>query len=295
MARNRRYKVTVEDESRLENVVQTSAPLSTYIVWCAVAVILLMTFGVLLLGFTPIKTLLPGYLKASERSATEEQHLRLDSLLEVYDANELFIANLQNVLNPKNLDLSAESFKNESAVSLSPDSLLPVSPEEMTFAEEMREKEKYNINISAPLAAESMLFVPLSNESVVTDSSKNLPEAEVVLAKGSSIGSIADGKVISLSKSLDKKEGNSIIIQHRKGFLSRISHLGTIMVKPGDEVIAGQTVAHSMQPSPDNKNSVYLEIWHNGNKLIPYQYIGNSKQDIIRRPVVDEDIGRGRL
>lgn len=271
-----------------------SAPLSTYIIWGSSIVILLMAIGIFILGFTPVKTLLPGYLKASERSTTEEQHLRLDSLLTIYDANELFIENLTQILNPEAFD-SVRKPGTEINIALSPDSLLPMSQEEKLFAEMMRDREKYNINVIAPLAAESMIFIPVSEKGIITDSTKNNTEAEIILTKGSSVGSIADGKVISIERAPDRNRGNSIIIQHRKGFLSRISHLGNIIVKAGDRVAAGETVALIQDGNSAKANTIILEIWHNGNKLKPNDYIGDNRGQITHVPIIDEEVGRGRL
>lgn len=65
-----RYKLTIEDESRLENVAIFSAsPLKWALLVLSGAICILLAGGVLV-SVTPARYLLPGYLKESERTAT---------------------------------------------------------------------------------------------------------------------------------------------------------------------------------------------------------------------------------
>ena len=71
MKKRSRYKITIEDESRLENLAEyTATPLKWSLTGIAVA-LLLMVCGAAVAFLTPVRTLLPGYLKESERTASE--------------------------------------------------------------------------------------------------------------------------------------------------------------------------------------------------------------------------------
>lgn len=278
------YKIIIEDESRLENVMQASASRTKWILLMASSAILLMAIGALLCFLTPLRNLLPGYLKASERAATMEQHLRLDSLRNAYDVNKAYIENIYNVLDPAS---PTEIPRDTHDAEIDPDSLLAATPEELRFAAMMRERDKYNISVIAPLAAESMTFLAVNDASVITEKSKSSEKAEIVLPRGATVAAIAEGTVIAISQSIKDGGGASVIIQHPKGFLSRCSRLGSVNVEAGERVSAGQVIAMSSAGNGIRGEFVNLEMWHNGTPVVPYEYIGVNKPTPSR--VVDID------
>ncbi len=287
-----RYKVSVEDESRLETVAYYSASPLKWTLLGVAALLLIMALGATILFFTPARTLLPGYLKESERAASQMQLMRLDSLKMAFETNAAYIDNIMNVINPS--DFRRDTTASSLVIPLTPDSLLPTSHDEQKFVAMMREREKYNISIIAPLAAESLMFSPINDESVFSESSKKSTHAEIIMSKGSQVSAIADGTVIAVSQ-LVRDGGTSVIIQHPRGFLSRISRLGTILVEPGDVVTGGQIIALANQGNARRGEIVTVEMWHNGDTLVPFEYIGDKQSEAPRYPVIDEDVGRGRL
>lgn len=288
-----RYRITVEDESRLEKVLSWSLTPAHALGVCGAVVVCAVVMACLVLAFSPLRTLLPGYMKETERTATQMQLLRLDSLQSVYDRNENYLRNLRFVLDP------AQTHRDTVAVSeltsaLSPDSLSEASEQELRFAAMMREREKYNISVVAPLSAESLMFSPLADPSAFTTASKHELRGEVVLAKGTPVAAIADGTVITVSQSM-RDGGSYVIIQHPKGFLSRTGRLGTVLVEPGDAVSGGQVIALPNNGNARRPGAVSIEMWHNGLQLVPFEYIGEPSNRDTKIPVIDEDVGRGRF
>ncbi len=288
-----RYRLIFEDEGRLENIASVSASGPKWLAGSIVVLIFIMVIGALVTFLTPARRLLPGYLKESERSATEMQLVRLDSIRMAYETNAAFIENLQFVLNPTLHKRDTVAAPAQSS-RMSSDSLLPTSREEAKFAAMMREREKYNVSVVAPLAAESMMFSPVNAESVVSQSSKSEKKAEIILAAKSTVSAIADGTVIAVSQSL-KDGGTVVIIQHPKGFLSRLSRLGSVLVEPGDIVTGGQIIALSNRGNAHNGEIINLEMWHNGNPLIPYEYIGDGNSDSYYPKIYKKDVEEERL
>lgn len=300
MSTRTRFRITVENEGRLENIFRASASRAMWIACAAAALVVVMLLGVFIVVVSPVHHILPGYLKDSERDATVEQHLRIDSLREAYNHNEMYLENLLGIMDGrggadyKKNEESSDSAKSFSTNPIQVDSLLPTSPAELKFAAMMREREKYNISVVAPLAAESMLFFPVSSESVVTQASRHSKKAEIILARGASVAAIADGTVIAVSQSVREGGGASVIIQHQKGFLSRYSRLGPLFISPGDVVQGGQVIAHTSSGNALKGERIFLELWLNGTPLTAADYIGSPSKEQ-RQPVVDRDVGRGRL
>lgn len=282
-----RFKVIIEDETRLENLSVISMSATKWIVIVAAVILFIMALGAYIVFLSPLRQMFPGFLKDSERAATEVQIMRLDSLRLAFETNVAFIENIRNVLNPKSG--SSDSLSAPKLIHpLSTDSLLPTSVEEQRFAAMMREKDKYNVSIVAPLAAESMMFSPVNEESVISIASRRSNKAEIILTPHAPISTIADGTVISVSQSL-RDGGSVIIIQHPKGFLSRLSRLGTILVEPGDNVTGGQVIALSNRGNARKGEIVNLELWHNGSPLIPFDYVGDRSMGHFNDLTVDNE------
>lgn len=293
MTPRKRYRLILEDEARIENIVQYRGSLTKFIAWGLLIILSAVCLGILITAFTPLRTALPGYLNKDQRIASEVQYMRVDSLLNVMEDNRAFIDNIINIISPDEKVLLSENRIDNEVSKIQPDTLLTISPEEEEFIGNMREREKYNISVIAPLAAESLMFSPVNEESVISEDSKTSNKAEIILARDTHIGAIADGRVISIIRST-LAGGNSLIIQHPKGFISRYSRLGKIIVNDGEMVSGGDVIALSPIPHNGNRDAITLEMWHNGTPLIPYEYIGNEKYRP-HIPIVDEDIGRGRL
>ncbi|MDE6533508.1 MAG: M23 family metallopeptidase [Muribaculaceae bacterium] len=287
-----RFKIVLIDESRLETVADYSASPLKWTFLGGLFLLASIVFGALVVSITPARNLLPGYLKDSERSANQMNLLRLDSIRMAYETNATYIENLLNVINP-HISRTDTSSLSALTTPLSPDSLIPTSPEELNFVTMMREREKYNISVIAPLAAESLMFSPVSDDAVFTEKSRLSTRAEIVMAKNSSIAAIADGKVIAVSQSI-RDGGSSIIIQHPKGFLSRCSRLGTVLVEPGDMVTGGQIIALSNKGNGKKGEIICIEMWHNGDSLVPSEYIEDRQSLTPRQPIIDVEVGRGR-
>lgn len=274
-----RFRLTIEDEGRLEKIADFSTTGPKWLAILAVGLIFIMLIGAILVFLTPARRLLPGYLKASERSATEIQLMRLDSIRTAYETNAAYIENLRFVLNPSLPEKDTLSSALQYHVVLPSDSLLPTSPEEIRFSAMMRDRDKFNVSVVAPLAAESMMFTPVNETSIVSHGTRRDHKAEIILAAGATIASIADGTVISVSQSV-RNGGSIVIIQHPKGFLSRLSRLGTVIVEPGDIVSGGQIIAFSNRGNAQKGEHINLEMWYNGNPLIPFEYVGEYDSDI---------------
>ena len=268
----------MEDESSLEKKINISSQWPWLVLLLIGLTVIAGAFGMFILASTPMKNYLPGYLKDDERTATEEQHLRLDSLVRVYEVNEAYINGILNALNPpENLQETSRSGHKPTPLSL--DSLMPVSEVEKNFMERISERNKYNITYASPTAAQSLMFVPVNNAGVISEESKDKLQAEYILPVGSQVSAIAEGKVIAVASSPRASGGYELIIQHPKGFLSKSSRLTNLLVRPGDRVIGGQIIAASTQRPGMKSNQMILELWRDGEQLVPAQFINGGSNE----------------
>lgn len=261
--RRKEFHISLEDDAHLERVARWKVtPLRVALAALAVLVVM-CGLGVLIVFTTPLKRMLPGYLKESQRTQSEDTYQRLDSLQEAYARNEAFMANIMNVLDTDRTPADSLSVSRQTA-SVTADSLLPPTSREKKFMHQMQEREKFNITVLAPLAAESMLFYPVSTEGIPTAATRHSPKASVAIARGAAVNAIADGTVLSLVRS---PRGTSVIIQHPKGFISRISGIANPLVGEGEKITGGQAIASAASSTVD------IELWHNGESLMPFDFI----------------------
>lgn len=270
----------MEDESSLEKKIDLSAKLPVFLILTLLILAIAIVFSILFLSSTPLKNYLPGYLKESERAATEEQHLRLDSLLHTYEVNQKYLDNIINVLEPSEPD--SVYYKTEKAtLSLSSDSLLDISEEEKNFIEHIRERDKYNIAVVTVADAETMLFGNLNPSAVISQEDLGSYNPRIILPENGQVSAVAEGKVISIASSPKALGGYEIIIQHPKGFLSKTSRLSNLIVGAGERVASGQIIGNSRSHSGRNSNIINFELWHDGNPLLPSNYINGGYKEII--------------
>lgn len=286
-----KYKLTLEDESHLTDVASVRLSLPAL---CAAGVLLLaagLALAGSLIAFTPLRTLLPGYLKDSQRSATEEGLLRLDSLTAVYGVNQAYIDNCLRVLDTDRVPGDSAAVVPVSR-ELTSDSLMAATPREARFVSQMEERERFNVSVLAPLAADGVIFSPVAADAIFTSESKDNEEGVVVLPRDESVLCAADGAVIAVYYS-GADRGYVALVQHARGFVTCYTHVGTPLVGVGDLVNAGQVLALGPQPDAGGKRFLTVRMWHNGLPVIPYKYIGADEHG--GAPQMRYEAPRGKL
>lgn len=290
MRRYEKYKFSFNNESKLQNIWEVKLSLSRLIALSVgiLTVVVMIAIGIIML--TPLKTLLPGYMKQSQRIDTIEAILRLDSLQMAFNQNQAYLNNIINIYNTNRIPTDSVPLAELQEESMT-DSLIGASKEETQFIRMMEEREKYNVSILAPLAAEGMILAMPCEGGIITDDSMNATTAKIIVPRGMGINSITDGTIIDKYYNT-VSGGYSIIIQHNKGFISAYSGVGTPVVEKGAKVITGQRIA--ADPNINGKKEPYisLQIWRNGVALIPADYI--KENNFPKVPIIDEDVGRGR-
>lgn len=92
--------------------------------------------------------------------------------------------------------------------------------------------------------------------------------------------SILDGKVSDVRE--DDTLGNVITIEHENGIVSTYQSIKDILVKKGDEVKQGSTLAKSSKSNllPDLENTLYFELAINGETVNPEKYFDKSVDEV---------------
>lgn len=271
-----RYRVMLLNDSRMSTVWQLKGTRSR-LLFIAVIVFFIITFlGGALIGMTPLRTMLPGYLKRSQRSEMVVMSARVDSMQHITAVNNMYLNNVMAILNNE-IDLdSIQQAYNDSIerVQLPVDSLLATSRTEREFVRRYEQRERFNVSVLSPVAADGMIFYPpVTNK--ITQAVEQSGRTTYQLQPLTPISAIYRGTVISQSYNPDTQE-YTIIIQHPHDFISVYGGIGTPMVEPGDKVNTGQRIGLSSDIKGNNRPPVTLEMWYNGSQLDPAPYIDNK-------------------
>ncbi|MDE5843569.1 MAG: M23 family metallopeptidase [Muribaculaceae bacterium] len=274
---HKKYRIIIEDESRLECLAEHSFTPAALTLWGLALLGVCLVVAFLIISITPIRTLIPGFIPDSRRAASEEALLRVDSLREAYLINEKYLNNLKNVMNsdrkvgdtlamlPDNTEIAVES-------------ILPQSREESGLAAVMQEREKFNVSLLSKMAAEGMLLFPVSDEGIVPDDSRDSYQVRMLVPANSTIMAVADGAVIA--EYFDSRsQRNVVILQHDNGFVSSIAGLGNMLVGSNDIVNGGEVISYAPHIKNRSASEIFVELWHNGLPVKPYDYIIGRKYD----------------
>lgn len=276
--RKRIYKISIDDESHLQTLASWTMTPMRILLASVILIIIIFISGFLVVALTPAKQLIPGFLRESERALTENALLRVDSLRNAFAVNQAYLANIRNLLNTDRLPSDSMAVVNR-ILSVAPDSLLPSSRAEIAFARRMQQSEKFNISVQSTMAAEGMLFYPVSEDGVQTAGSKDAYKAVMILPVNTSVMAMADAVVIAsyLSNGRNATDGYTLILQHDNGFVSRYKGLGSPLVGEADFVAGGEILSLARPSKSRTPAPVEIEIWHNGLPLKPFNYINSHR------------------
>jgi hypothetical protein len=238
--------------------------------------VLLLVFAIVcmvstILAFSPLRMLLPGYLKQSQRQENIVNSMKMDSLTTRVNISSAYINNLADILNGHADTLSTQQAP-DSDMQVSPDSLLPASEAEKKFVRQFEEAERFNLTVLSPVDAEGVaFFTPVAGATVTTPNPDNSTIITLTVARNTPVTSIYEGTVIDCYSS--PYNANTIIIQHSNGFISKYSGVTSPFVVRGDKVLTGTAIGLANDSSTDPKRSISFELWNKGTALDPIKYV----------------------
>lgn len=266
----RKYRLTLEECSHLREVKTITLTMPRLLIGASVVAAVFLLMLVLLLYASPLG-------KSEADSTTDNElhalYMRLDSLQSLADVNEKFISNIREVLD---VDRQPSDSLRAGVLlkSLPVDSLMTGSPAERRFVASMGEREKYNLQVLSPVAADGMIFSNPVEGGIVAEESAKSFLVRMIVPVGSGVCAVADGIVVD-SYSSGASGKYNLIIQHPNGFVSRYTNVGTPLVDNGATVFSGQaiTAPANSRGSLTSGDLIGVELWHDGTPLYPADYI----------------------
>ena len=155
-----KYKLTFFNESSLEDVwticFSRFGAIMTAILLIGLIVVAILS---VIVG-TPVKNLLPGYLKTEERIEMVDKILRVDSLAAEVQRRDAYIKNLASILTGE-IKIDSIGQQADSLLSTTTDTLLPESKLMANYIKQYEQEEKYTLNVFTPTTPiDGKLFYP---------------------------------------------------------------------------------------------------------------------------------------
>ncbi len=262
------YRLSFFNESTLSRVWTIAMSRRRLVAYSVLLVVGIAMVGAALIAFTPLKDLLPGYLKPAERSEYVAASMRLDSIVERSMAIESYLTNIH--------DIMADEVNVDSLYTVTPppvashnDSLLKPSTAERRYVEQYLATHEFDLT-SDNLAVEGLPdFVAPVKDAIVSRGAT--PDATHIRLSQSHqpVSSIADGVVVDVNKAGDKY---TVVVQHNDGYLSRYGRLSTVYCKLGDKIVSGGRIG-TVTRGDGREALLDFMLWLNGTRLQPIDYI----------------------
>ena len=97
---------------------------------------------------------------------------------------------------------------------------------------------------------------------------------DIRVKEGTEVVSVLTGRVTSIT--WIRGFGNTVIIDHGRGYYSVYTHLSAIFVTPSETVATGQRIASVGETGSLEGSELHFEIWHNREKQNPLHWLRKS-------------------
>ncbi len=247
------------------------SPLRLMLAFFSLATIL-FTLGVLLITYTPMLDMIPGYPGGRSRDILLANVQKLDSIERQIELWNKYQENITLIMDGKSPMPVGEDSHNDSiseniplATASHEDSIFRAHSQELLAAKDpdlTRERAKYE------------LYTPV--QGVVTksfDITSGEYGVRVSAATQSEVVSASDGVIVL--ESWSPQDGNVIAIQHGGNLISVYKNLARVLKHRGDVVMGGEVIGYTGGDDQTNsdKEEVVIEVWDSGSATDPQKYM----------------------
>lgn len=274
----RKYKLVLMDADSYEEKVSFRLTRLNVIVVVGGLAILLIIATIYLIAFTSLREYIPGYTDVSLSRQAYQLQRRADSLETEFRRNHLFIQNLKNIIEGKNLEKDLPPLQDTGTQSYDTISLQHSRADSLLRAE-YENQNKYSIyqnrtiNYASTNLGNINLFPPL--QGIITrhfDPAQDHFGIDIVADRNEAIKSALDGTVIFSDWTLET--GYVIGLQHANNLISVYKHNSSLLKQQGNFVKAGETISIVGESGELSTGPhLHFELWHNGKPIDPEEFI----------------------
>lgn len=269
--RNKFRFVILNDDTFEEVLTVKLSPLNIF-TGSVFAILFTIAVTTLVIAYTPLKEMIPGYASSKLRRESINLALKADSLETSVRLNKQYINGIQRILNGEVIDSVLIDLQ-EGEDSLDAVILSSPSAQDSAFRQWVEEENEFTLDQNAPELDIPQLMAPV--DGLVTssfESSKGHYAVDIAAPKNSPVKSCYEGTVVYADWS--SETGHVIIVQHERNLLSAYKHNSALLKTVGDYVRSGEAIA-IIGNSGENSTGPHLhfELWYDGYAINPEEYI----------------------
>ena len=270
--KNKFFRFAIINDNSLEEVFNIKFSRAK-LLWLTAAILLAISvIFVLLLGYTPLRNLIPGKSKTHVQNELIMMIQKADSLEKSLGNYSLYTKNLKKVLSDSvSLDSVQDLFREGFTVK---EFDFKPSVEDSILRAEVEAEESISLNSNLKEKKLNSFFIKPVDGLITEGFNKKIGHfgVDVVSKKGAFISSIDDGMV--LFSSWTHEFGYVLVIKHQNSFISFYKHNSEVFKSKGDYVKSGETIAiignsgkYSTGPH------LHFELWKGSSPVNPVNYI----------------------
>ncbi|MBQ0043776.1 MAG: M23 family metallopeptidase [Bacteroidales bacterium] len=270
-----KLRFSLTEEQTNQDLFSFSRTRTRFVLEALLTAVLVIAAIFAIIAYTPVRTLVPGYPDANSHRAAIQTALRVDSLQtvvlrwELYSNNLLRIVEGQEPVKIDSLIKQAELQKNVSGEELkhlqAQDSLLRAMVlEQEQF--ELTGKKGRNLSIEG-----FHFFAPLKGVVSQGYTAVTHPWLDIMAPSNSVVMAALDGSVVYSGWS--DADRYTVVLQHADNIITIYRHNQKVLVRTGDKVVAGASIALIGDAGTSAGEYLQFELWHKGEAVDPAKYI----------------------
>ncbi|MDY5968465.1 MAG: M23 family metallopeptidase [Bacteroidales bacterium] len=286
-----RHRFVVMDEDTYKEKFSFQLTGMNLFVTVGAAIIVLILLTALLIAFTPLRELIPGYSNTRVTKQAYQNALVIDSLEQELANQERQLADIKAIMMGQNPDdLRRDSSKSNQENKVVPkvaagdyhrskdDSLLRVEVERedqysVRPVKKENEKKIHHVPPTAVQEIPQLFFTPVKGKVIALfDAKTKHYGVDIAGAGGEAVKATMSGTVIFSGFTVET--GYVIALQHAGGYISVYKHNSALLRRMGDVVHAGEPIAFIGNSGELTSGPhLHFELWMNGVAVNPLQYI----------------------
>jgi murein DD-endopeptidase MepM/ murein hydrolase activator NlpD len=269
-----RYRLIIYNDSTFQTVWSTKLTRINVFVIGGLGGLFLIFITVLIIAYTPVRQLIPGYPSEDVRNMMVRNAVMADSLEQQIKVRDHYFESIKAIIHgevPEEPEYAMDT---------------AVRPVEMEFRsydhdslfyqnllEEKLDLSLQNGNAKQGNIANIHFFTPLQGMlSQKFDKTIDHFAVDIVGLPNSRISAVLEGTVIFAGWTVET--GYVIYIQHENNLVSVYKHNSELLKEVGDHVNAGEVIAFMGNTGELTTGPhLHFELWHMGTPLDPEQYI----------------------
>ena len=267
-----KYRLVILNDNTFEEKLSFNLSRLNVFVFAGFSMIALIALTSVLIAFTPLREYIPGYSStALKRKAYKLTH-KTDSLDLALRVNKKQLNSLRKVLTGNVFALDSVE-ENSQDINTNQFKAVPTSASDSLLRANVAREDKYNL-LESDRGKENFVLFPPIKGSISQEFNQETKHfaVDVVVAEGTPVKSVADGRVIFSEWTAET--GYVLIIDHGNQLLSVYKHNSSINKSQGDFVKTGEVISFSGATGELTSGPhLHFELWSEGYPLDPINFL----------------------